>query len=209
MALAAQNKAISRRSWLLAGLVIPLFRARAAGQLTVSFDGDNLHIAAPDLHFLSGRALARVRDADTVTFFSQISLFADAQETTLLRRVAERVVVSYALWEEKFAVTIPGLTTRSTMHASAAQAETWAIENLAVSALGLAPNRPLWLRFDLRAATPKELSSVVGDSGVISIRGLVEMLSRKSGTENPRWVLTAGPFRVSDLPRTVFHGRLG
>src|SRR5262245_61186457 len=107
MARSAQNKGISRRSWLLAGLAIPLSSAPAAEEFTVSFDGDNLHIAAPNLHFLTGRALSRVRDADTVTFFSQISLFGDAQGVTLVRRAAERVVVSYALWEEKFAVNIP------------------------------------------------------------------------------------------------------
>jgi len=209
MALSARNNGISRRSWLLAGCGIPLFCARAAENLTVSFDGDNLHIAAPNLHFLSGRALIRVRDADTVTFLSQISLYGDAKYVTLVRRAAERVIVSYALWEEKFAVTIPGLTTRSTLHPTAAHAETWTLENLAVSALGLGPNRPFWLRFELRAASQKELSSVVGDAGGISVRGLVEFFSRKSGTENPNWVLSAGPLRVSDLPRTVAHGRIG
>lgn len=193
----------------MAGLAIPLSSAWAADELTVSFDGDNLHIAAPDLHFLTGRALSRVRDADTVTFFSQISLFGDAKGSILVKRVQERVVVSYALWEEKFAVTIPGVTTRSTMHSTAAQAEAWALENLAMSSLGLALQRPFWLRFELRAASQKELSSVVGDAGGISVRGLVEFFSRKSGTENPNWVLNAGPFRVSDLPRTVSHGRLG
>jgi hypothetical protein len=118
-------------------------------------------------------------------------------------------VVSYALWEEKFAVTIPGLTPRTVMHNTAGQAEAWALDSLAISALGLAPSRPLWLRFELRAATPRELSSVVGDSGAISLRGVVEFFSRKSGAENPNWVLTAGPFRVSDLPRTAVHGRIG
>jgi len=193
----------------LGSLALPLFRARAADELTVSFDGDNIHIAAPDLHFISGRALTRVRDADTVTFFSQISLFADPTGTILVRRAAERVVVSYALWEEKFAIAIPGLMPRSTLHSTAAQAESWAIENLAVSALGLAPSRPFWLRFELRAATQKELSSLVGDAGGISLRGVVEFFSRKSGTENPNWVRSAGPLRLSDLPRTVLHGRIG
>ena len=82
-------------------------------------------------------------------------------------------------------------------------------ENLAVSALGLAPNRPFWLRFELRAASQRELSSLVGDAGGISLRGVVEFFSRKSGTENFNWVRTAGPLRVPDLPRTVFHGRIG
>src|SRR5262249_13043633 len=172
---------------------------------SVSFDGDNLHITIPGLHFLTGRALVRLKDADTVTFFSQITLSDERGE--LIKRMPDRFVVSYALWEEKFAVTIPG-TARTTMHSTAAQAEAWAIENLAISALGLAPHRPFWLRFELRAATQKETASMLGETG-ISLRGVVEFLSRKSTPENPSWTLQQGPFRLADLPRTVFHGRNG
>lgn len=209
MALPARDAGISRRSWLLASLGIPLFRVFAAPtpRLSVSFDGDNLHITAPDLHFLTGRALSRVKDADTVTFFSQITL-NDERGNALKRPLLERVVVSYALWEEKFAVTIPGGSVRTTMHKTAEQAEAWAVENLAISALGLAPDRPFWLRFELRAATQREMASVVGDSG-ISLRGVVEFFSRKSTPDNPSWMLQTGPLRLADLPRTVFHGRNG
>ena len=63
MALDARDKRISRRSWLLAGLAIPLFRARAAESLVVAFDGDNLRPSAPGLHFLTGKALDRLKDA--------------------------------------------------------------------------------------------------------------------------------------------------
>ena len=205
MAPFARKKNISRRSWLLAGLGIPLFRA-SAETFSVSYDGDNLHVAAPDLHFLTGRALRRLKDADTVTFLSQISL--SDERGLILKRAAERVVVSYALWEEKFAVTIPGASLRTTMHNTAAQAEVWALENLAISALGLAPDRPFWLRFELRAATQKEVSNVVGDTG-ISIPRLVEFLSRKSAAENPPLTFTKGPLRLASLPRTVVHGRSG
>lgn len=208
MARPARDRGISRRSCLLAGLAIPLFNAQSAPSplLSVSFDGDNLHIAAPDLHFLTGRALSRVKDADTVTFFSQITL--SDERGNAFKRLPERFVVSYALWEEKFAVTIPGSSARTTMHSTAAQAEAWAIENLAISALGLASNRPFWLRFELRAATQREMANVVGDSG-ISLRGVVEFFSRKSTGENPSWMLQQGPLRLANLPRTVFHGRLG
>ena len=205
MALFARQRNISRRSWLLAGLGIPLFRA-SAETFSVSYDGDNLHLAAPDLHFLTGRALSRLKDADTVTFLSQISL--SDERGVIFRRHAERVVVSYALWKEKFAVTIPGASVRTTMHNTAAQAEAWALDNLAISALGVPPDRPFWLRFELRAANQKELSSVVGDTG-ISIPRVVEFLSRKSSAENPVLVRTKGPLRLANLPRTVVHGRSG
>jgi len=53
---------ISRRCWLMAGLAIPLFRARAASNLTATYDGDNLYPLAPSLHFLTGKVLDRLRD---------------------------------------------------------------------------------------------------------------------------------------------------
>ena len=207
MALKARDLRISRRDWLLAGLAIPLLRpARAAGSLSVTFDGDNLHVLPAGLHFLTGKALMRLKDADTVTFLSQITLYSD-ERGTIFRRAPERVVVSYDLWEERFAVTIPGAQ-RSVSHLTADQAETWAMDNLAVSALGLAPDRPFWLRFELRAASQKEISSVMGDAG-ISLSGLVEIFSRKPGVDDPYWMRSAGPLRLSDLPRRAVHGRNG
>ena len=135
MALNARDNRISRRSWLLAGLALPLSRLRATESLSVSFDGDNLRVGAPGLHFLTGKPLERLKDADTVVFLSQLTLFGDSRGATVLRRARERLIVSYALWEEKFAVSIPGAPVRSRSNLTAAQAEAWCFENLAVSAL--------------------------------------------------------------------------
>jgi hypothetical protein len=208
MALPARDDRISRRSWLLAGMAIPLFRLRAAESLAVSFDGDNLRVAAPDLHFLVGKPLERLKDASTVTFLSQLTLFSDAHGT-VFKRAAERLVVSYDLWEEKFSVTIPGGSKRHIPNVSAREAESWCLENLAISALGVERSRPFWLRFELRTADRHELASVVGDSGV-SLSGLIDLFSRKPGAGEPSWVRTHGPFRLQDLPRTPSgRGRIG
>ena len=207
MALPARNHRISRRDWLLAGLALPLFRARANEQLSISFDGDNLHVAAPGLHFLSGRPLGRLKDADTVTFLSQLTLFSDPF-ATVVKRAPERVVVSYDLWEERFAVTILSASKRTRSGLTLAQAEAWTIDNLVIGSLGVPPDRPFWLRFELRTATQKELSRVVGETG-ISLGGLVEFFSRKPTSDDPYWTRSAGPLRLADLPRTLARGRIG
>jgi len=193
----------------MAGLAIPLFKARAVESLEVSFDGDNLRVAAPGLHFLTGKPLERLRDGATVTFLSQLTLFSDAQGT-VFKRVAERLVVSYDLWEEKFSVTIPGGGKRQIPHVSATQAESWCLENLAISALGLAPNRPFWLQFDLRTADRRELAALMGESGV-SLSGLIDLFSRRPGAGETSWTRgPVGPLRLLDLPRTVNgRGRIG
>src|ERR1051326_300342 len=173
----AANNRLRRRRWLLAGLAIPLSTARADHPLEVTFDGDNIHVAAPGLHFLTGKPLERLKNAATVVFVSQITLFSDDRQTIFRRPVAERVLVSFSLGEEKFSVTIRGGdSTRTTPRLlTAQQAETWCIENLAISSLGLAPERPFWLRFELRAADPKDLGALMGDSG-ISLGTLIAFL---------------------------------
>jgi len=211
MALPARDIRISRRRWLLAGLAIPLSAARADDPLEVTFDGDNIHVAAPGLHFLTGKPLERLKNAATVVFVSQITLFSDDHGTLFRRPVAERLIVSYSLWEEKFSVTIRGGDyTRTTPRLlTAQQAESWCIENLAISSLGLAPERPFWLRFELRAAEQKDLGSLLGDAG-ISLGGLIQFLGQKRGANDPYWRRDAGPLRLMDLPRLFsVRGRIG
>lgn len=202
MALDARHKGISRRSWLLAGLGISLFRARAES-LSVIFDGDSLRPVAPNLHFLSGRALDRLRDARTVVFLSQLTLLGE-DRLTVFRRTPQRFYVSYAIWDEKFKVTMPGATPESSMWPTAEQAENWCVENLAISALGMAPDRPYWLRFELRTADPKDLSRVWSDSG-ISVSGLIEIFSRRPEPNEPHWFMEKR-LRLMDLRRTLARG---
>jgi len=189
---------ISRRRWLLAGLAIPLSRAWAEPLLRVTSDGDNLHVAAPQLHFLTGRPLARLKNGNIMVFLSQLTLFRD-DRVTIIRRKPERITVSYDLWEEKFQVGM-AVDRRSASRLSMEETETWCLENLAISALGLETQRPFWLRFELRTASEKEISAVAGDTG-ISIRGLIEMFSRRAGADEEHWTLNAGPLRLGDLPR--------
>ena len=214
MALPARDIRISRRRWLLAGLAIPLSGLRAAAAddpLEVTFDGDNIHVAAPGLHFLTGKPLERLKNAATVVFVSQITLFSDEHGTIFRRPVAERLIVSYSLWEEKFSVTIRGadFTRTAPRLFTAQQAESWCIENLAISSLGLAPDRPFWLRFELRATDPKDLPSLLNDSG-ISISKIIELLSQRRSAQTPYWKRDAGPLRLMDLRRVMAgRGRLG
>ena len=203
----ARESRISRRSWLLAGLTAPLFSARAAEPMKVSFDGDNLHVAAPSLHFLNGKPLERLKDGDVVAYVTQLELF-DESRTLLLRQLKGRFVVSYALWEEKFSVTLlgnsQGSPPRVSEGLSAASAEAWCVENLAMSATGLAPNLYYWLRLQLRTGTPRDLTE---DSRAgISIPGLIELLSRKN-TETTQWGPLETRVRLADLPRPAGRGQ--
>ena len=112
--------------------------------------------------------------------------------------------MSYDVWDERFQVNL-AVEPRSQKHLSLSETEAWCLQNLSISSLGVDPVRPFWLRFELRTASEKEISSVAGDSG-ISIRGLIEELSRKAGVGGEHWgPLDAGPLRLIDLPRIVIR----
>jgi hypothetical protein len=152
----------------------------------------------PDLHFLEGRALERLKDARTVVLLSQITLLRE-DHVTPFRRVPQRFYVSYDIWEGRFKVTIPGATPESRVGLTATEAEAWCMENMMVSALGVPPDQDFWMRFDLRTADPKDMGSVVSESG-ISISALIEMFSRKPDGE-PHWVMERR-LRLADLRRS-------
>jgi len=192
----------------LAGLAAPLFRARAAASLAVTFDGDNLHIASPDLHFLTGKPLRRLTDGGTVVYLGRLTLFRDPFLTPF-RRTDGRFVVSYDIWgEDKFSVTMPEPVPRTVLLPASA-AEAWCIENLAINASGLPPDRPFWLLLDLRTVPRKDLSQVLGDSGINIKNFFIEFFSRQPGTDDPQWTRPAGPLRLADLVRTPGRGKIG
>jgi hypothetical protein len=187
----------TRRSWLLAGLAIPLFRLRAATNFSVTYDGDSLYPVAPDLHFLTPKVVKALKDsADTQAFISRLTIFGvnDAP----IRRAAGRLVVSYSIWEETFKVAIPGIGSQEGL--TAAQAESWCLENLAINASGLDPTQPFRVRFELRSVPRADLNRVLGDMG-ISIVTMIDIFSRKAGAGVDAWSRETGWLRLMDLPR--------
>jgi hypothetical protein len=201
----ARETLVSRRSWLLAGLTASLCRAFEDQPLQVRYDGDNLRVAAPSLHFLSGKALERLKDGDAVAYLANLELVNDARTLTV-RQQKGRFVVSYALWEEKFSVTqlankpvtIDGLSVQA--------AESWCFDSLALSTLGLAPDRYYWLRFDIRTANAREIAAE-GLPG-FSISRMIEWLGRKN-SEQTQWGPLERRVRLADLPRLAGRGSRG
>jgi hypothetical protein len=196
---------ISRRQYLLGGLAIPLSRALASpSPLQVTWDGDDLHVAAPGLHFLTGKPLERLQNGDSVLFVTQLSLTTD-NFASVLRRAPQRFVFSFDLWEEKFSVIKMEPGPRRVAGLGAAAAESWCLENVAISAMGLAPDRQFWLRFELRAAEPKDEAAVLGEPGV-NLTRLIELFSRRPRSAQPHWTAEAGPLRLADLTRIRGRG---
>jgi hypothetical protein len=172
--------------------------------LQVRYDGDALHVTAPSLHFLTGKPLERLKDGDAVAYLANLELLDDARNP-IGRQSRGRFVVSYALWEDRFAVTqlaagrqIEGLTS--------AAAEAWCFDGLAINTMGLSPDRYFWLRFGIRTASAREIASE-GLPG-FSLTRLIELMGRKN-TEQTQWGPLERRVRLVDLPRPTGRGSRG
>jgi hypothetical protein len=190
---------VTRRWWLMMTVGAPLAKGFAAPALQLRLDGDELRISAPPFRFLQGKSLERLQDGSSVAFLAQLSLATDASAAAS-RRAVDRFVVSYDLWEEKFAVTRTGRERRTISHLTAAAAEAWCLDSLALNVAGLAPDRPFWLRLEFRAEEPKDQAAVVGEPG-INLTRLIEVFSSPARAQQPRWEASVGPLRLTELPR--------
>jgi hypothetical protein len=188
---------VTRRWWLLASFGAPLTLGLSAQALRVRLDGDDLRISAPQLRFLSGKPLEKLRDGASVVFLAQLSISMEVNAPAI-KRAVDRFVVSYDVWEEKFAVSRTGLERET--HLSSAAAESWCLEHLAIGIEGLAPDKPFWLRLELRAEDARDQAAVVGESG-INLTRLIEVFSNPAHAQQMRWELTAGPVRLMELKR--------
>ena len=201
-----RDTGISRRRWLLAGLSLPVLSARAANELSIVYDGDNLHPVVQNLHFLAGKPLDRLKDAEKVAFVSHLSIFT-IDQSIAFQQALQKFVVSYDIWEQKFMVTVPP---RSRENLTAAQAEAWCLESLAISAKGLAADRPFFLRFELFTEQRRESSGVLADPGISLVKPLAELLTRRWRPDEPHWgPFESGRLRLSELVRMAGRGTHG
>ncbi len=192
----ARDRGISRRRWLLAGAALPLSLASAEEAITVFYDGETVRPVAPNLHFLSGKALERLKDADTVIYIANLLLLT-LDRSEALNQTHGRFALSYDILEEKFKAVVTEPVTHSRPGMTSAQAEKWCLDALAIRTAGLAADRPFFLRLDMRAAGPKEpLDNIMANP----VRAMLDMVSRKAGPGEQHWgPFDSRPLRLSDL----------
>jgi hypothetical protein len=179
--------------------------AQASGQSPgVSVAGDALYIKAPSFSFIKGDALDRLKQGRPVRFDLSLAVVSrpGGPEVTQARQSFN---LSYDLWEERFAVTrvgppSPGLgAARSISHLTAKDAEAWCLVNLplAVSAMGgLGRHKPFWIRLHYQIVAPDPAPSP--EEGPLSVRALIDMLSRRRKAAEQEDSLEAGPLRLPD-----------
>lgn len=155
----------------------------------------DLHVAAPALHFLTGKSLARLHDGAAVPFDFQL-VIASGSKDNVVARALERFTVSYDVWEEKFSVVRVRDFHRSSMRLSAAGAESWCLDNIVIPASTLPAGQQLWARLEIRSAESRE--PLAATSG-INLATLIEIFSRPSRPQQDHWSVESAPFQLAGL----------
>jgi hypothetical protein len=193
-----------KRLALLATLFLSGFLLAVwAEELMVNWQGEHLHITAPQVHFLTGKPLERLRNGATVVFDFSLSISSNSN-LKLRDRALERYAISYDLWEEKFSVKQLRTARKPSSLLTGAAAEAWCIDNIAVGSGGVSPQEPVWLRLEVRGGDGKEAPIFgprnIGESG-ISLTSLVEIFSRPASPQQLKVVAEAGPIKLADIRR--------
>jgi hypothetical protein len=165
----------------------------------VSTVGDALHVKAPAFSFIEGQVLAWLRDGRSVHLDFELNVLA-RQGGSPVAQDRQSFVMSFDLWEERFAVTRVGTPPRSVSHLTSRNAEAWCLEHVTVPVgrLGsLGRDAPLWVRLAYRVQSPvSELSPE--DERVSSLERLIGILGRRRQDGTLGKSMEAGPFL---LPR--------
>jgi len=204
---------LTRRRLLAAGLAALGRGAPAAGApaetLRLRLESDGIRVSAPQLRFLTGRPLERLHNGSVVDFDFHLAALAErpiagAPLPRALERALERFAVSYDLWEEKYSASRLSRPSRSASHLAAAAVPGWCLDHLPLPIAGLAPDRPFWIRLEVRAEDSRDRPPLLAEPG-ISLARLIELFSRPSRGGQPPWLVEDGPFRLADL-RTQGRG---
>ena len=185
-------------AFLLACAVLWVPATRVLPQsISVNTANGSIHVRATGLTFIEAKALTRLKDGRSVRVDLELGILPAASAAPVAR-ARQTFVVSYDLWEERFAVTQASDPPRSISHLHSAAVEAWCLAQLSVpvSAIGrLAVDLPFWIRLDYRVLDGDTAASSDADDG-FTLRALIDALSRRRQPDESARSIEAGPFRL-------------
>ena len=168
--------------------------AQAVG---VKLDGDQLRVAVPQLHFVGTEVLQRLRNGIAVNYILKIGITSNRVAKPAGESIY-RFVISYDIFEEKFAVSRIEPNPRSITHLSEAAAQQWCLDSIAVPIAGLPADQSFFVTLEYQTVEPKPAP----DPGESLIGQLIDVFSRKAQREESRGTVMGGPFNLSDLRKS-------
>jgi hypothetical protein len=198
---------VSRRGWLLALASVPVVLGMTAPTLVVHLDGDYLRVSLaslPNLHFLMGKPLERLRDGATVGYLGRLTILT-GESGPVQATAIERFAVSHDVFEEmdagfKVSLVTPGRKDKlSKGKLSNLAAETWCLDQLKIDLARIPAGRPIWVRFEMTSEDQKEAAAGIIDNQGIILSKMVEVFSHPIRDEQIRLTEEIGPLRLEDL----------
>jgi hypothetical protein len=170
----------------------------AAQSLTVRAAGDMLQVRGTGLRLIEGVVAGHLKDGRSVRVDFEMTILDQAQGTPITQN-RQSFILSFDLWEQRYAVTRAGAAPRSISHLAARDAEAWCLENMAIplTALGrFARDLPFWMRVEYRVQDQPPPAS--DTESAFTLRTLIEALSRRRPEEALDRSIEAGPFRIGN-----------
>jgi hypothetical protein len=183
------------RALLALSLGLAVWAVTVPSGLLPRRNGGDLRVAAPSIHFLTGKSLARLHDGAAVPFDFQL-IITSGSKNNVVATALERFTVSYDVWEEKFSVVRVRDFRRSQIRLSAASAESWCLDNIVIPAAVLPAGQPLYARLEIRSAESK---TPLADAAGINLTTLIEIFSRPTRPEQDHWSVESAPFQLADI----------
>jgi hypothetical protein len=161
--------------------------------LVLERHGDHLSVAAPQLHFITGKSLEKLRNGSTITYLLLLNIIPDHSRK---QTISANFAVSYDLWEENYSVS--RMTDgRTVTRLTAAMAEAWCLENMAIPLRSVPERQSFMIRLECIVQEDEEKSS--GEPSGMIFGDLVDIFSRRKQEAPQRWEAYAGPFRLEEL----------
>jgi len=187
----------ARTAFTVFALVGYMTMIALAQSVSVARSGTAVAVRAPGFNFIKGKPLDRLKDGRAVRLDLELDLLPGPGGSAAVQG-RQTYLLSYDLWEERFAVTLAGPPPRSIAYLTSVAAEAWCLEQLTVpvAALGrLGREAPFWIRLGYRVldADPAPADNGAGD---FSLRGMIEALSPRKRNDPLTHSIEAGPFRL-------------
>jgi hypothetical protein len=167
-----------------------------AETLKLHLNGDQLHIEAHDLRFLSPEAQARLHDGATVIYKFRL-LVSASRNGDAAADITYHCVFSFDILEEKYKVSRQEPGYRTASHLSENAARDLCLDSLTVPAASIPTNSAFWISMEYQMED-RQSSSGRGDSHSV-LDTLVNIFGQRNKTPQPVDALKGGPFRMDDL----------
>ena len=169
----------------------------AAQAVTVNRVADAVAVKAPGFTFIKGEPLARLKEGRSVRADLDLSVLPKPGDAAAAHS-RQTFLLSYDLWEERFAVTLVGASSKSAAYLTSAAAEGWCLEQLTVPATSLGRlgrDLPFWIRLEYRLLGRDNPTGEDEGAG-FTLRALIDAFSSRRKASEWTNSIEAGPFRL-------------